>query len=171
MTLVIWMMATAYDVNNDDDEEEEEDYDDDHDDDDDHHDDDHDDDADDDDCGDDNEEEEDVIISLLLPLPLLSQNALESYTLSLSALWLGSVFAHPVPASLLYGGYLVGRERSFWGYCQSADKRLPSLYFCHRCIMGLGVLILVGVGNSMSRYYLDTDIAHFMADRLTFLKF
>lgn len=98
------------------------------------------------------------------------QNALESYTMSLSGLWLGAVFTHPIPASILYGGYLIGRERCFWGYCESAEKRLPGLYFSYRCIKGLGVLILFGAVNSLSRSYLDFDIARALQDRLTFLK-
>ncbi|RUS76363.1 hypothetical protein EGW08_015869 [Elysia chlorotica] len=98
------------------------------------------------------------------------QNALEAYSPSLAALWVGAVFVHPVPASLLYGGYLIGRERSFWGYCEAADKRLPGLYFSYRCIMGLVILACAGVANSLVRHYLQVDLSRAITEKVTWLK-
>ncbi|KAK0063629.1 microsomal glutathione S-transferase 2 [Biomphalaria pfeifferi] len=98
------------------------------------------------------------------------QNSLEFYPISLAGLWIGSVFFHPVPASVFYGVYLLGRKRYFDGYAEREDKRLPGFYFSLRCLMGLSVLCLLGVGHKLVRYYEGVDLLTLLQEKLPIIK-
>ncbi|XP_012945427.1 microsomal glutathione S-transferase 2 [Aplysia californica] len=99
------------------------------------------------------------------------QNTLEFYPPSLGGLWIGSVFFHPVPASLLYAGYLYGRERYFHDYTEDTEKRLPGFRLSLRFLMGLLLISVLGVGHKAVRYYGDVDLLKLVQDHVPMLKF
>jgi glutathione S-transferase len=96
------------------------------------------------------------------------QNTLEFYPASLASLWIGSVFFHPVPSSLLYAGYLVGRQKFFKGYVEDADKRVSGFTLSRRCLFGLVILCILGVGHKAVRHYQGTDLPAICQQRLRF---
>uniref|UniRef100_A0A0B7AIJ6 Microsomal glutathione S-transferase 3 n=1 Tax=Arion vulgaris TaxID=1028688 RepID=A0A0B7AIJ6_9EUPU len=81
------------------------------------------------------------------------QNTLEIYPVSLTSLWIGSVFLHPVPASLLYAGFLIGRQKYFYGYVEDPENIVPGLTISRRCLRFLIILCTIGVGHKTIRYY------------------
>ncbi|XP_059158894.1 leukotriene C4 synthase-like [Physella acuta] len=85
------------------------------------------------------------------------QNTLEYFTTSLVCLWIAAVFFHPVPASLAYLGYLVGREQYFWGYIQEANNRIPGFYVGIKFLTALFAMCIVGVLHKLLRYYFYFD--------------
>ncbi|CAL1534815.1 unnamed protein product [Lymnaea stagnalis] len=86
------------------------------------------------------------------------QNTLEFYPVSVVCLWIASLFFHPVPASVAYLGFLIGRERYFWGYIETADKRIPGFKFSIKCLIGLFAMCIFGVVHKFVRYYGGIDI-------------
>jgi len=98
------------------------------------------------------------------------QNSVEFYPISLGVLWVASAFSHPVLASVLYSGYLIGRHRYFQGYCESTEKRIPGFKMSTRCLVAMMVLALAGIGNSLGRQYFDVDLAKIICDHLPLIK-
>ncbi|KAH9514146.1 Microsomal glutathione S-transferase 2 [Bulinus truncatus] len=98
------------------------------------------------------------------------QNSLEFYPISLTGLWIGSVFFHPVPSSVLYSVYLLGRQRYFDGYVEKEEKRLPGFYLALRCLMGLSILSLLGVTHKLVRYYGGVDLFILLQEKIPALK-
>ncbi|CAG5136760.1 unnamed protein product [Candidula unifasciata] len=94
------------------------------------------------------------------------QNTFEFYPMSLTSLWLGSVFFHPVPSSLLYTGYLYGRYKYFHGYVEDADKRLTGFVLSARCLVGLMILSLLGISHKAIRYFHGADLFKLAQERL-----
>uniref|UniRef100_A0A0B7ALJ5 Microsomal glutathione S-transferase 2 n=1 Tax=Arion vulgaris TaxID=1028688 RepID=A0A0B7ALJ5_9EUPU len=86
------------------------------------------------------------------------QNTLEFYPVSLTSLWIGSVFFHPVPSSILYAGYLIGRKKYFSGYVEDAEKRGSGFKISIRCLLGLVILCVLGVGHKTIRYFQGADV-------------
>ncbi|BFZ23772.1 hypothetical protein BsWGS_26811 [Bradybaena similaris] len=98
------------------------------------------------------------------------QNTLEYYTLSLACLWISAIFFHPVPASLAYFGYLVGRQMYFWGYVKDVDNRISGFYISIKCLVVLFALSIWGVTHKLLRYYTDIDVYQLLCDHIPLLK-
>ncbi|BFZ23771.1 hypothetical protein BsWGS_26810 [Bradybaena similaris] len=94
------------------------------------------------------------------------QNTVEFYPMSLTGLWIGSVFFHPVPSSLLYAGYLFGRHKYFKGYVEDADKRMSGFNLSRKCLLGLMILCLLGVHHKAIRYFNGPDLLKLANERL-----
>ncbi|XP_059145186.1 microsomal glutathione S-transferase 2-like [Physella acuta] len=98
------------------------------------------------------------------------QNSLEFFPMSLTSLWIGSVFFHPVPASALYLGYLIGREKFFTGYVEHPDKRLTGFKISIRCLLGLLIICGVGVGHKLVRNYGNIDLFEIIHEKVSSLR-
>ncbi|CAL1544452.1 unnamed protein product [Lymnaea stagnalis] len=94
------------------------------------------------------------------------QNTLELYPVSLTSLWIGSVFFHPVPASAVYFVYLIGRQRYFKGYVENVENRIPGFYLSLRCLIGLTVMCILGTGHKLVRYYGGIDLFQLLQENL-----
>uniref|UniRef100_A0A0B6YP45 Microsomal glutathione S-transferase 2 n=1 Tax=Arion vulgaris TaxID=1028688 RepID=A0A0B6YP45_9EUPU len=98
------------------------------------------------------------------------QNTLEYYTLSLACLWISSIFFHPVPASVTYMGYLIGREMYFWGYIKEADRRVSGFYISINFLIIMFAMSIWGVVHKLLRYYADIDIYQLVCNHIPILK-
>ncbi|XP_059846672.1 leukotriene C4 synthase [Hemitrygon akajei] len=81
-------------------------------------------------------------------------NSTEYFPMFLSVLWIAGIFFSQALATCIGVLYLGGRYKYFKGYAESAQKRLPPLYFSAKMLWILVGMSSVGVLSQLSSQYL-----------------
>ncbi|XP_062908693.1 leukotriene C4 synthase isoform X1 [Mobula hypostoma] len=81
-------------------------------------------------------------------------NSTEYFPMFLSVLWIAGIFFSQALATCIGVLYLGGRYKYFEGYAESAQKRLPPLYFSAKMLWILVGMSSVGVLSQLLSQYL-----------------
>ena len=92
-------------------------------------------------------------------------NTLEFFPIFSTTLWMGGLFFHQVPASIVGVIYIIARRKYFNGYVVSVKDRLPGFKVSAVCIQALVGMFLLGAGHLAVETFLGINI------RQQYLKF
>ncbi|XP_022067569.1 leukotriene C4 synthase [Acanthochromis polyacanthus] len=85
-------------------------------------------------------------------------NCSEYFPIFLTVLWTAGLFLSPGMSSVCGLLYLYGRLLYFWGYSESAHRRLAPLYFSARVLWVLIGFSSLGLFLTFCRVYLKLDV-------------